>query len=170
MKIALVIGHGPSIDRGAENHDGTTELEWNRDLVRRIQSHLSSVESVIVHRVKERHSPVEEINATKADLAIEFHCNASDGKATGTEMIYLSRAGKRLAEALQKEAVQALHLPDRGVKTPWSGRGERFLRYTTMPAVIAESFFIDNSDDLRVANERKEELALAYARAIQNLA
>lgn len=171
MKVALIPGHGPEIDRGAENRDGTTELAWNRDLVNRIQFHLNgAVESVIIHRKRERVSPVLEINQTKPDIAIEFHCNASDGRASGTEMIYVSRAGKRLAEALQSEAVKALRLPDRGVKQPFAGRGNYFLTKTDMPAVIAESMFIDNSDDLRVANERKEDLARAYARAILSLA
>lgn len=167
MKIALIPGHGPEIDRGAENKDGTTELDWNRDLVRRIKSHLEGrAEVVVVNRVKERLSPVAEINATGADLAVEFHLNSATGNATGTEMIYISRSGKKLAEKLQKAAVSTLRLADRGVKTPFAGRGNYFLTKTTMPAVIAESFFIDNSDDLAVGNARKEELAMAYANAL----
>lgn len=169
MKVALIPGHGPSIDKGAENTDGTTELAWNRDLVSRVQFHLNGkVESVIVNRVKERLSPVPEINATRADIAIEFHCNASDGRASGTEMIYYegSKAGRKLAEALLSRTVEALKLPNRGVKTPFAGRGNYFLSKTKMPAVIAESMFIDNSSDLRIATERKEELARGYAAAI----
>lgn len=167
MKIALIPGHGPAIDKGAENKDGTTELEWNRDLVRRIKSHIGDkAEVAIVHRVKERTSPVKEINDTGADAAVEFHLNSATGKATGTEMIYISQAGKLLAERLQKAAVEALKLPDRGIKTPWAGRGQYFLTKTRMPAVIAESFFVDNDEDLRVGNARKEELALAYANAL----
>lgn len=167
MKIALIPGHGPSIDKGAENQDGTTELDWNRDLVRRIKSHLlGRAEVFVVHRVKERLSPVEQINATGADIAVEFHLNSATGQATGTEMIYISQAGKLLAERLQKAVVSALRLADRGVKTPWAGRGNYFLTKTKMPAVIAESFFIDNDDDLRIGNARKEELAMAYANAL----
>lgn len=167
MKIALIPGHGPSIDRGAENKDGTTELDWNRDLVRRIKSHLDGrAEVVVVNRVKERLSPVAEINATKADIAIEFHLNSATGQATGTEMIYISKSGKALAERLQKAAVATLRLADRGVKTPFAGRGNYFLTKTNMPAVIVESFFIDNSDDLAIGNERKEELAMSYANAL----
>lgn len=167
MKIALVPGHGPRIDEGATNPDGTTELDWNRDLVKRIASHLRGRADVsVVHRVKERLSPVDQVNATNADVAIEFHLNASNGKASGTEMIHISKSGKLWAEKLQKAAVEVLRLPDRGVKTPFAGRGDRFLSKTKMPAVIVESFFIDNSDDLEVGNARKEELALAYANAL----
>lgn len=167
MKVALIPGHGPEIDRGAENKDGTTELDWNRDLVRRIKSHLEGkVEVVVVNRTKERLSPVVEVNATNADLAMEFHLNSATGTATGTEMIYVSQSGKKLAERLQKAAVSILRLADRGVKNPFAGRGNYFLTKTRMPAVIVESFFIDNSEDLAVGNARKEELALAYANAI----
>lgn len=167
MKVCLVPGHGPEIDRGATNADGTTELDWNRDLVRRIKSHLDGrAEVVMIGRVKERLSPIDEINSTGADVVVEFHLNAANTKASGTEMIYISQAGKKLAEKLQAAAVKALHLPDRGVKTPYQGRGNRFLTGTTMPAVIAESGFIDNDSDLRVLNERKEELAMAYANAL----
>lgn len=167
MKVALIPGHGPEIDRGAENRDGTTELDWNRDLVRRIKSHLEGrAEVVVVNRVKERLSPVQQINETGADIALEFHLNSATGNATGTEMIYISQAGKKLAEKLQKAAVLTLRLADRGVKKPFAGRGNYFLTKTRMPAVIVESFFIDNSEDLAVGNARKEELALSYANAI----
>jgi len=167
MKICLCAGHGPEIDRGAENRDGTTELDWNRDLVNRILFYLKDkLDVVVIHRVKERLSPVPEINASLADIAIEFHCNCSDGSASGTEMIYISKRGRVLAELLQKAAVDCLRLPDRGVKLPFAGRGNYFLAHTNMPAVIAESFFIDHDQDLEVANSRKEELAMAYARAV----
>lgn len=167
MKIALIPGHGPAIDKGAENHDGTTELEWNRDLVHRIAVHIGHRgEAVIVNRVKERLSPVSEINATGADVAVEFHLNSSNGKASGTEMIYISKAGQKLGRKLQAAAVGVLKLPDRGVKTPFAGRGGYFLTKTRMPAVIVESGFIDNDNDLLVLNARKEELARAYADAL----
>lgn len=172
MKICLIPGHGPIRDKGAENRDGTNELEWNQDLVRRIATHLQGKAGVtIVHRSQERLSPVHMINTTNADIAIEFHCNAANGTATGTEMIYYpsSRAGKALAEKLQKAVVSVLGLKDRGVREPFDGRGNRFLAGTRMPAVIAESFFIDNSSDLAVGNAKKDLLALAYADAILSL-
>lgn len=168
MKVALVPGHGPSLDRGAVNAaSGTTELDWNRDLIQRIAFHLGDqVENVIIARTIERVPPVPAVNASLADFAIEFHCNAANTHASGTEMIYLSAAGKRLAEALQVRAVAALGLPDRGVKKPFNGRGGYFLSKTRMAAVIAESMFIDNDHDLRIANEHKDDLAQAYADAI----
>lgn len=169
-KVAIVIGHGPNIDRGAVSADGaTTELDWNRDLASRINDRLSGrVEGIIVHRTIERLQPVLETNATQADAAIELHLNSTPG-ASGTEMIIFegSTQGRRLGQLLLDGAVRALGLPDRGVKGPQGGgRGERWLKGTRMPAVIVESFFIDTPRDLDRGNERKDELAQAYADAI----
>lgn len=170
--VALVIGHGPKHDRGAVSRDkSVNELDWNRDLVEKIQSSIKSKSGLacyIVHRTIERLQPVKETNETNANIAIEFHLNSSDGKASGIEMIHAngSKRGKLLAQALQSAAVKVLRLNDRGVKTPWQGRGERWLKGTKMPAVIAESFFIDNDTDLTIGTTKKNELANAYADAI----
>lgn len=168
--IALVIGHGPKIDKGAGNKDGTTELAWNTDLALRIGCHLKDKAIVkLVNRVVERLQPVEQTNATGADVAIELHCNSFNGIASGTEMIHHphSSAGRRLAVLLQEAAVNVLKLPNRGVKPPQGGgRGMRWLAGTIMPAVIVETMFIDNDADLKRANEKKEELAEAYAKAL----
>lgn len=170
-KVAIVIGHGPRIDKGAVNRaTETTELDWNTELASMIKTALvGRVEAVIVHRVTERLQPVTETNATKADCAIELHLNSFDGIASGTEMICLpsSPRANHLASLLQTAAVQTLQLPDRGVKGPQGGgRGQRWLKGTTMPAVIVESFFIDRDEDLSIGGMLKDELAQAYADAI----
>lgn len=168
--IAIVIGHGPRIDKGATNPDGTTELEWNTELAAMMKEAIGErAKAVIVHRVTERLQPVAETNATGADAAVELHLNSFNGKASGTEMIHAERSvrGKALAQALQSAAVGALQLPDRGIKGPQGGgRGRRWLEGTRMPAVIVESFFVDNSGDLAIANQAKKTLAKAYADAL----
>lgn len=169
-KLALVIGHGPKIDKGAENGNGTTELEWNQELANRIKSHLngSQLECKVIHRVTEKVSPTNEVNAAKADFAVELHCNAYNEVASGTEVIYYpgSKEGQRLANTILSRIVPVLNLPNRGVKTPQAGgRGMSFLAKTNCPAVIAESMFIDNIKDLARANDVKDELAAAYAAA-----
>ena len=176
MKLALVIGHGPKIDEGAESADGkTTELAWNRDFASRIARCMirGPVECMVIHRRIERVQPVREVNASKADFCVELHCNAYDGRASGTEMIYHagSARGIALATRLCKATVQVLQLPDRGVKTPQAGgRGGALLRGTLCPTVIAEPFFIDNDDDLDVANECKDALAMRFADVFHDFA
>lgn len=168
--LAIVIGHGPKVDKGAENRDGTTELAWNTELASMIVEAVGSrAKTVIVHRVTEKLQPVTQTNATNADAAVELHLNSFNGTATGTEMIHAenSAKGKALATALQRAAVEALGLADRGIKPPQGGgRGKRWLQGTNMPAVIVESFFIDNNRDLAIGNARKRQLAAAYADAL----
>lgn len=165
---ALVIGHGPKLDKGAENRNGTTELAWNGDLARMIASELDGrLNFKLVHRVTERLQPVKETNETMADLAVELHLNSFNRLASGTEMIHSGSVGsEKLATLLQAAAIKVLKLPDRGIKLPQNGRGERWLKGTRMPAVIVESFFIDHDHDLRTGTERKLALAKAYADAL----
>lgn len=173
--LALVVGHGPQKDKGAQNQNGTTELAWNTDLANRMMKHFAGnnfVKPVMLMRQKEGHSPYELVNALKADFAIELHCNAFDRRASGTEMIHwkTSANGAALASKLQRVAVATLQLPDRGIKPPWAGRGGAFLGETNCPAVIVESFFIDNFGDLQRANEVKDQLAHAYVLALTEFA
>lgn len=168
--LAICVGHGPKNDLGAVASDGTTERDWNRDLASRIVLAIGDrARAVIVLRGVEKQPPIAMVNALKADLAIELHLNAFNGNASGTEMIYwpASIKGKALAAKLQIAAVRALKLPDRGIKGPQAGgRGTAFLRQTNMPAVICESFFIDNAKDLARGNMFKDSLAVAYANAL----
>lgn len=173
--IALSIGHGPRIDKGAVSKDGTmSELEWNTELVQLMKPRFqhSDIQVHIINRRMENVPPVNLINATNADIAVEFHLNASNGEGTGTEMIHYPKSvrGMALASALQKAAVRVLELRDRGIKEPWLGRGVQLLRDTKMPCVIAESFFIDNPTDLQRGSARKLDLAQAYADALTTFA
>lgn len=166
--IAICIGHGPRLDKGAENHDGTNELEWNDGLGHRIERILSEVDGikpVLIHRRVENVPPYTAVNEVEADFCVELHLNSFDTHASGTEMIHYpsSTRGTRLATILLQKAVGVLHLPNRGVKTPFNGRGNAFLRNTNCPAVIVESGFIDNDHDLAVLTNRKDALAQAYA-------
>lgn len=169
--ICVSVGHGPKIDKGADNSNGTTELAWNRDLAAKILRHIDTdkFKALIVNRAQERVMNYREVNASGADVAIELHCNAFNKSATGTEMIYhpKSARGKKLATMLLDAAVGVLGLPNRGIKPPQGGgRGMSFLQGTKMPAVIVETMFIDNGTDLRIASERKDDLAKAYANAL----
>jgi N-acetylmuramoyl-L-alanine amidase len=170
-KILLIIGHGPRIDMGAVNEaSGMTELEWNRELVALISAELTNLKipNAIMHRVTERVQPVRQVNEADPFCCAEFHLNSFNGKASGTEIIYYpsSRRGRELALQLLAAAVRTLGLPDRGIKGPQGGnRGMALLRGTRCPAVIVESFFIDNDRDLKIGTERRAKLAKAYADA-----
>ena len=169
---AIIIGHSTT-DPGAVNpNSGHTEYNYNLTLATLIADELMRGQTVlpyIVHRDTYKALP-EKVNATGADIAIELHCNAFNGKASGTEMLYWhsSKRGELLARHLQEAAKLTLALPDRGIK-PIDGkdRGGHLLKGTSMPCVIVESFFIDNDNDLRVGLDYQLPLAKAYAQAIE---
>lgn len=150
--IAVVVGHGPTRDKGAWSQNGAIhELGFNRMVAESMDRACpGSFQVEIVHRLVERRPPVATVNALRPVAAVELHANSATPQATGTEMIHFpgSSKGKFLAGCLQRRVVEGLGLPDRGTKTPWQGRGMGFLRGTICPAVVAEPFFISNPDDV----------------------
>jgi N-acetylmuramoyl-L-alanine amidase len=60
----------------------------------------------------------DDINALNPDFIISLHCNAFNGKASGTEVLYYhkSEKGKKMAEILLNHLVEYLKLPNRGIK------------------------------------------------------
>lgn len=175
MKVALIIGHSFE-DKGAVNKTtGIQEFDYNERLVERIHKTLSTldnVESEIVYRSTYSGLPTK-VNATNADIAIEFHANAHNTLVSGTEMLYwhTSKKGKQLANLFQYAALDALGLSNRGVKAIDSARrGGHLLQKTRMPTIICEPFFIDNDDDLHTAQQEFERLAERFVVAISEYA
>jgi N-acetylmuramoyl-L-alanine amidase len=103
------------------------------------------------------------------DFCISLHCNAFNTKASGTEVLYYhtSKDGKLLAEYLHAELLKALGLKDRKVQGKGTeDRGGHLLRYTNMPCVIAEPFFIDNDIEYQTVVSKYDDLVNAYVSAI----
>lgn len=106
---------------------------------------------------------VQEANASRAEIAVSFHTNAGGGD--GFEAFYYAGSvnGKKLAQLCEKY-VKGLGQNSRGLKT----NNLMFTRETTMPAVLLESFFINNAADRQigdtVAEQRK--FGVAYAKGI----
>lgn len=123
---------------------------------------------VVASRLVDENDPVaqevKEANASGADIAVSFHVNAGGGD--GFEVFYYSSnaKGKRLAQ-LGEKYVKALGQNSRGVKT---GNHLYFVKNTKMPAVLFESFFVDNDKDNNIGDLVSEQKAfgVAYAKAI----
>lgn len=104
-------------------------------------------------------------NEWPADVFVSIHCNAANGKASGTEVecySYMSDGGN-LAQCIQNQIVGELGTVDRGVKE----MPELIvLRHTDMPAVLVETAFIDNDDDADLLANKWDDLARAIARGV----
>ena len=104
-------------------------------------------------------------NELNADIFISLHCNAFNQQAKGTECLIFAKGSyaEDLADAIQRQIVNALDTVDRGVK-------ERpdlaVLKHTAMPAVLVEMAFIDNEEDCEKLIHQQDEFAAAIARGV----
>ena len=107
----------------------------------------------------------ETANEWGADIFVSIHCNAATGTARGTEVECYNRMsnGGNLAQCIQSQLINSIDTVDRGVKEMTD---LLVLRYTDMPAVLVETAFIDNDDDMLVLVEHWDDIARAIARGV----
>jgi N-acetylmuramoyl-L-alanine amidase len=167
VKVFLSAGHGGT-DPGAVGN-GLYEKTINLNTLLACKSELERHGvQVVCSRTKDENDPVtqevKEANASSADIAVSFHINAGGGD--GFEVFYYktSSEGKKLAGICEKY-IKTLGQNSRGLKV---GDHLHFIKKTTMPAVLVESFFIDNSKDKSIGDTLAEQTAFgeAYAKAI----
>lgn len=107
----------------------------------------------------------ETANDWGADIFVSIHCNAATGTARGTEVECYSdmSSGGNLAQCIQKQLINSIDTTDRGIKEM---PGLLVLRYTDMPAVLVETAFIDNDDDMLLLMNHWDDIARAIARGV----
>lgn len=162
MKIFIAAGHG-GLDPGSIGN-GTQERAETIKVVNGCATLLapimiSSRELVIVPHELALEATVKYINDrttnADADICIEVHFNSNAGvPGSGIETYYGYRS---LAETLQKNLVQTLKLPDRGVKV---GNDLYFNGATIPGSALVEMGFINNPIDL-LSVQKVGALALA---------
>jgi N-acetylmuramoyl-L-alanine amidase len=171
-KCALVIGHKKSSQGASNRASGLTEFIFNDKLAIDLEEEISGVEVQRIYR-RTYNSLPGDINELNPDFIISLHCNAFDGSASGTEVLYYHKStkGKLIAGILNEQLVEALGLKNRGLKPKTAeDRGGYLLKNTVAPCVIAEPFFIDNNDDLKTANDKRDIIVKAYAKGVEAIA
>lgn len=101
-----------------------------------------------------------------SDIAVEFHFNAANGDARGTECCIADAAGERtknLAERLARIVSDSLGTKMRGkngVKREAETARKQlgFCRLTKPAAIVCEICFIDNVDDILLFSRNREKL------------
>mgnify|MGYP001089426753 CR=1 FL=1 len=108
-------------------------------------------------------------NQWGADVFISIHCNAFNGAARGTETecYSLMSEGGALAKCIQDQLVSSIDTVDRGVR---ERPDLRVLRHTAMPAVLVETAFIDNDEDVQLLINEWDTIARAIARGVTDYA
>jgi N-acetylmuramoyl-L-alanine amidase len=169
---ALVIGHHPDKPGAVNAKTGINEFQFNKELALRIEHAAENVRIQKIFRSSYEELPGD-INSLNPDFIISLHCNAFDNIASGTEVLYChcSEKGKNLAVILLNHLVKHLDLRNRGIVPRKEGElGYNILCKTNAPCVIAEPFFISNDSDLARAQSDLDGLAIAYAKAIEEIA
>ena len=175
MRIFINPGHSHGgYDPGAVNHEtGMTESEVVWEIGNLLAQYLNNVgiatevvqSDNLYYDSHEQPCVVEEANNGDFDYFISIHCNSFNTKAQGTEtLVYnLGTTAERLAHCIQDQIVNTFDTVDRGVK-------ERtdliVLKRTDMPAVLVETAFIDNPEDMVLLRDNRDEFARAIARGV----
>ncbi|XKE45737.1 N-acetylmuramoyl-L-alanine amidase [Halomonas organivorans] len=107
--------------------------------------------------------------AARADIAVEFHCNAASPKATGTETLS-HHTDFPLAGRLCTVTAEALGIRNRGAKPENAGQHHRLAFVSDGGGIIHELFFLTCQDDLAAYQQHREALAERVAGAIAEAA
>ena len=175
-RIALIIGHS-RFRQGARNKkNGLTEYKYNKEFVKKLFDELLRIinfnfycEIKIFYRKIGMTTLHRRLNKYEPDLAIEFHCNAFNKKASGSEIII----GKNVCDVDTKinlddfnfNISEILNIKCRGLKFHTKKeRGGKFLHNLNAELkFIAEPFFIDNDSDLEKALNNQDRLIDIFA-------
>lgn len=171
-KCVLVVGHRKGSPGAVNEATGKTEFGFNNDLAEYIKQVQTVCDVEVVLRSTYQRLPGK-INALRPDFIISLHCNAFNKKASGTETLYHhnSNKGLLLAGIMQRNVVEVLGLPDRGVKAKRvEDRGGYLLKNTNAPCVILEPGFIDNDNDLERMTDKLHDLANAIIEGMAKFA
>lgn len=165
-KVYICAGHGGkdpgAVAYGMKEKDITLamakacEAELKRHGVKVVMGRTSDIELTFEQEVAGA-------NANNVDIAIFPHVNAGGGD--GAEVYYYpgSANGKKLASLCLKHIGEIGQNTNRGIK-----EGTFYvLKYTNMPAILPEAFFIDNDKDNDIGDTKAEQEAfgVAYAKA-----
>ncbi|MET3696771.1 N-acetylmuramoyl-L-alanine amidase [Bacillus oleivorans] len=163
-------GHGYT-DPGATGF-GTHEKDVVLDVATRVKGYIQQTPlQVSLTRESDRFlSLAERVTFAKeqgGDIFVSIHTNAYNGEANGTETYYYKAAAtnpytsqsRALAIYIQNRVLEAWGLYDRGVKPG----NFHVLRENTMPAVLVELGFIDNTGDYQKISSPEERQKAAKA-------
>lgn len=165
-KVFINPGHAPNgnPDPGAVNANGARECDYALTAGEKLAVYLNAVG--IETRLLQSDSLGEICAASNnfdADIFISIHCNAFNTQARGTETLYKSYNGSKLARCIQTQIVNSVTTIDRGIKE----RTDLYvLNGTDAVAALVEMAFIDNNTDLALMDAYFDDIVRAMARGI----
>lgn len=165
-----------SIDPGSDSH-GILEKDINLEIALKLQEVLhENGYSVLMTREDDNSLSLRErsdfANEKEADLFISLHqnCYAQDASVHGIEVYYNSDKttnDQQLAQMIQESLINETGAKNRGIH---SDNGLVVTRETIMPAVLVETAFISNDDelDLIMSDDYQNKVVNGIAAGIEN--
>lgn len=171
-KVFIHEGHGNS-DPGAIGATGLKEKDVNLKVAQKLETILKQ-HNQIVKLARGRDMDLKSYIAANmanqwgADYVISIHCNsASNPNATGTETFAYSTTskGNQLAQSVQRNLVQEIKLPNRGVKY---NNSFAIIAKPTAPAILVEIAFINNPREEALLRDDKflDKVAVGIAKGM----
>lgn len=168
MKICVNAGHCYGEDPGAIGQKGTQEAYITKQIASHVNRYLKWHGFEVIYVSDKSLAKVcQTSNLNNCDYFISIHCNAAANKeARGTETFYWkgSKAGQKLAKAINDEIVTTLGTRDRGIKENTSFY---VIKNTKCVAVLVECEFISNLDGEKLLNEKAVEFGQAIVRGLK---
>jgi N-acetylmuramoyl-L-alanine amidase len=177
MKIGIDMGHTLSGEGTGSQGCGYKEQNLTRELGKIVIEMLKKEGHTIYDCTVDKSSNnaqqlidrVNKANKQPLDLFVSIHFNAcvndvkGDGRTTGTEVLLhsMSSKAKPYAERIVKK-IANVGLKNRGVKT----HNAYVLKHTKAPALLIETCFIDDRDDMNVYLKNPRKVAKAIVEGI----
>lgn len=177
MRIGIDMGHTLSGEGTGSQGCGYKEQNLTRELGKIIIEMLKKEGHTIYDCTVDKSSNnaqqlidrVNKANKQPLDLFVSIHFNAcvndvkGDGRTTGTEVLLhsMSSKAKPYAERIVKK-IANVGLKNRGVKT----HNAYVLKHTKAPALLIETCFIDDRDDMNVYLKNPRKVAKAIVEGI----
>ena len=144
--IALDAGHGNG-ETGAVGYCGVTKVV-EADVNQAVRAELKillETDNAVVHEVipyPSRQDRVADAEDAGSDVLISIHHNGSTNtSADYTQSFVTQKNDKILAGFIQPALVDALKLPDKGIKSDGYG----MTVYGSLPGILTESYFVTNT-------------------------
>lgn len=177
MRIGIDMGHTLSGEGTGSQGCGYKEQNLTRELGKIVIEMLKKEGHTIYDCTVDKSSNnaqqlidrVNKANKQPLDLFVSIHFNAcvndvkGDGRTTGTEVLLhsMSSKAKPYAERIVKK-IANVGLKNRGVKT----HNAYVLKHTKAPALLIETCFIDDRDDMNVYLKSPRKVAKAIVEGI----
>lgn len=161
MKLGIVVGHSKK-SPGAKNIElGVVEYSLNLELAAAIHTECQrrEIDSQLIYRLNGYSKLPTDINNTDVDFCISVHHNGADNTSIdGNETLYYhkSEKSKKFARYVNNEMYNCLQVRNRDVKPVNSeDRGGYVLKYTSMPCILIEPYFMTNKEAVLKRNSSK---------------